>query len=401
MQIDIPPIKEVPPRTEFRTELLGIAAASPYAHHNSPGRQQMFTNSHLAQRLVVSGLTENPQNTFMRDALGKATFRIEMPVDAIILKVIDRYPVSDVSGSITINPERIVIYEEMATKRIGHLSIPRYISHHAYFGFELVPTKDAQRIVAGQVIQGGTVLYDSPGVSQTGRFMTGVVLQTAFMGHIATSEDGLIISRDVLPAFRHKRYEVRSIEWGEDSFPLNTFGDEDTYKIFPDIGEFVRDDGLLMAKRPFNGRMTPVDLSVNGVRRIDHIYDERLYAKGKGGRVVDVKVTLNYDYEKKGLPPINQQLEKYIRARNRFNDSLIEEFNRLKRVTHGNVVVTRKLHVLLLQAMIDRQQGKDRFHKVYRNVPIDHFRVDFVIEYDVEPNIGFKLTDDSGGNHNN
>ena len=107
--------------------------------------------------------------------------------------------------------------------------------------------------------------------------------------------------------------------------------------------------------------------------------------------------TVNYDYEKKGLSPINQQLEKYIRARNRFHDTLITEFQRLKRATHGNVQVSRQLHVMLVQAMIDRQQGRERFQKVYRKVPIDHIRVDFVIEYEVEPNIGFKLTERHGG----
>ena len=52
---------------------------------------------------------------------------------------------------------------------------------------------------------------------------------------------------------------------------------------------------------------------------------------------------------------------------------------------------------MLVQAMIDRQQGRERFQKVYRKVPIDHIRVDFVIEYEAEPNIGFKLTERHGG----
>ena len=395
--MQLPPIKELPPRTEFYTELLGIAASNPYVHHNSPARQQMYTNSHMAQKLVVRGMTENFQTTFMDDALGQATFNVAMPCRGLILKVIDRYPTSDAAGSIAMNPERLVIYENVATKEIGTLVIPRYLSYHPYFGFELVPTDHANRLVANEIIEQGTVLYDSPGKTHTGRYISGVMLNTAFMGHVATSEDGIVICRDVLPALRHKRFEVRSMEWGEDTFPVNTYGDNDNYKIFPDIGEFVREDGLLMAKRTFDPRMTPVDLSLNGVRRVDHIYDERLYAKGKGGRVVDVKVTVNYDYEKKGLSPINQQLEKYIRARNRFHDTLITEFQRLKRATHGNVQVSRQLHVMLVQAMIDRQQGRERFQKVYRKVPIDHIRVDFVIEYEVEPNIGFKLTERHGG----
>lgn len=393
----LPAVKQLPPKTQFRTELLGIAAYNAYVHHNSPARQQMFTNSHLAQKLVIRGMTENFQSTFMDDALGMATFNIEMPCTGRILKIIERYPASDSANAISMNPETVVMYENMETKEVASLVITRFLSYHAYFGFELVPTEHASKIRVGAIIEKGTVLYDSPGRTSTGRYISGIMLNTAFIGHMATSEDGLVVCRDILPALRHKRYEVRSMEWGEDAFPLNGFGTEDVYKIFPDIGELVREDGLLMAKRRFDPRMTPVDLSINGVRRIYHNYDECLYAKGKGGRVVDVKVTVNYDYEKRGLSPVNAQLEKYIQGRNRFHRALVEEYYRLKKQTNGTLTVSRPLHVMLVQAMIDLEQGKNRFQKVYRKVPIDHVRVDFVIEYEVEPNIGFKLTETHGG----
>lgn len=397
MQTNLAPVKNLPPQTEFKTKLLGIAGSNAFVANNSPARQQMFLNSHLAQKLVTRGMSENFQTTFMDDVLGESTFNITMPCEALILKIIERYQTSDVAGAISMNPETVVLYEDVKTKMVGCLVIPRYLSFHSYFGFELYPTEHASKLAPGRTIPAGTVLFDSPGKTTTGRYASGVMLNTAFMGHVATSEDGVIVCRDILPALSHKRYEVRSMEWGENTFPLNLYGDEDVYKIFPDIGERVRDDGLLLVRRTFDPQMTPVDLSLNGVRRIDHIYDECLYAKGKGGRVVDVKVTVNYDYDKKGLNPINQQLSKYITARNRFHDNLIAEYNRLKKVTHGAVTVSRQLHVMLVQAMIDREQGSSRFIKVYRKIPIDHFRVDFVIEYDVEPNIGFKLTETMGG----
>lgn len=394
--ISLPPIKELPPKTQFLTKMLGIAASTPYPQNNSPARQQMYTNSHLAQKLVVSGMTENFQSTFMDEVLATCTFNITMPTTGKILKIIDRYPASDFGAAVVRNPqdnpETLVIYEDVGTKELGVVRIPRYLSYHTYFGFELVPTEDAKRLIVGNVIEKGTVFFDSPGVTQTKQYTKGVMLNTAFMSHFGTAEDGIVICEDVLPAFRSKRYEVRTIEFGSETFALNVYGNDQEYKILPDIGEKIRDDGLLMALRNYNPKMVAVDLSIRGAQRVD-VYDQKVYAKGPGGKVVDIVVTTNYNYEGKGLSNIYNQLEKYITAKRRFNNELIEYYKKVKRPA---MTVSRELHSMLVRAMIDREQGKDRLQKVYKKIPVDHFRVDVVVEYEITPNIGFKFTGSSG-----
>jgi hypothetical protein len=48
------PVKQPPAQGEHRRTLIGVGALMPFSNQVSPGRMQMLTNSHLAQRLTTS-----------------------------------------------------------------------------------------------------------------------------------------------------------------------------------------------------------------------------------------------------------------------------------------------------------------------------------------------------------
>ena len=396
MSVTFPPVKLKPFANEFRTALLGIAANNPFVRYNSPARQQMYTNSHMAQKLPISGMTENFLSTALADALAKSTMGIIMPCDGLVIKILQRYPTTGVGEAISINPETLVIYEEVNTKRMSALVIPTFHSFHPYFGFDLIPTPAAKLIAPGNIIPKDTVLYDSPGRSASGRYMHGVMLFTAHASHPGVAEDGLVISRDVLPALRFKRWERRSVEWGKETIPVNTYGNDTEYKILPDIGEYVRDDGLLCAIRHVDPRTAPVSMSVNGLQRINYNDDNLLYAKGKGGKVVDILVTTNTN-ENNIAAPYNAQLRKYINARRHFNlqviNTYMEHQNRRKGLqTEENF---QEMLVAMMKDVGFSPNGSrtNRFMKTYKKVELNHIRVDVIVEYELEPNIGYKLTE--------
>lgn len=386
------PVLEAPKPKEFYRQLLAQAGLSPYPTTVSPGRQQMFTSSHLAQKITCLGMTQRFQQTGMEQEFGKGTFSVKMPCDGKILQIIRRYPEGDAVDAIKENPETVVIYEDERTKEVGMLSLPRYFSYHTYFGFPYKEAKGAGLLRMGAVIPKDTIFLDSPGVDQTGNYAYGVELNIAFMSHPAISEDGIVISRDTLHLFRFKRYETRSVEWGEKTFALNIHGKEgtDEFKICPDIGDEVRSDGMLMVLRTYDERLVPVDMNVNALRHVDYAHDERIYAKGGGGKVIDIRVTTNFDTTQ-GISTMDAQMEKYINHRRTYHEKLIKVYDELRRHNKG-VQLTREFHALLVKAYTELASGKNRLGKLYRKTPLDHFRVDFVIEYEVTPSIGFKFT---------
>ncbi len=390
------PVLSAPEKNGFRRNLLSSAGLSAWVAFCSPGRQQMFTNSHLAQKIVTSGMNERYCQTGMEYEFGRATFSVKMPCDGKILQIIRRYPEGEAVDAIKENPETIVIFEDVATKEVGMLTLPRFFSYHSYFGFPYKEGKGASLLQAGAVIPKGTIFLDSPGKNvNTGNYAYGVELNVAFMSHPAISEDGLVISRDKLHLFKFKRYETRAVEWGEKTFPLNLFSTKPSeYKICPDIGEYVRPDGLLCAFRTYDEKLAPVNMNVNALQRVDYAHDERVYANGPGGKVIDIRVTTNFDTSQ-GLSDMDKQMEKYINHRRNYYEQIIRTYDQLRR--NKALQLSRPLHALIVKAYTELASGKQRLGKLYRKTPLDHFRVEFVIEYEITPSIGFKFTDCFGG----
>lgn len=391
------PILSVPPKSQFPRKLLGTAGLSPFPITTSPGRQQMFTSSHLAQKIVTEGMSERYLQTGMEYEFGRATFSVKMPCEGRILQIFERYPGGESADAIQENPETVVFYEDRHSGEIGMLSLPRYFSYHSYFGFEYKPGPGAAMLRIGNIIPKDTIFLDSGGKNpETANYAYGVNLNVAFMSHPAISEDGIVISRDKLDLFRFKRYETRSVEWGEKTYPLNIFGKAGgPYKICPDIGEYVREDGMLMAFRTYDEKLSPVDMNVNSLRRVDFAHDERVYANGPGGKVIDIRVTTNFDTTQ-GLSDMDKQMEKYINQRMSFYRRVIAFYDQLRR-SNKALQLSRPLHSLIVKAYTELATGRQRLNKLYRKTPLDHFRVDFVIEYEVTPSIGFKFTECFGG----
>jgi hypothetical protein len=387
-----------PVANELHREFCGPNGLNFAKGYNSASREQMFA-SHIGQTLVVKGATERYIQTGMEREYGKYTFSLKMPVDADIIKIIKRYPETLGVDSINFNPQTVVIYEDANTKQIGIMNLPLYCSHHQYFGFEYKAQPGLSEIKVGASIAKGTMLMDSPSITPNGGYKFGVECNMAYMSHPAVSEDGIMICRDVLERFKFKTYETRVVEWGSKSFPLNLYGDLENFKPFPDIGEYItREDGLLMCLRPHNKELAIVEQGIYDIMEPDYSFDKGTYVSGKGGRIVDIR--LHHDSRNLNTavqPSMDAQAEKYDNARIAFYKSILAEYDRLHRERGIGLQTTPEFHNLVVEALSVVSEEKERIIKLYRKTPLDDWRFEFVIEYELTPTIGFKLTDCHGG----
>jgi len=384
---------------QLSREFLGVVGLNPWISHDSSSRVQMFS-SHIGQALVVKGSTVRRCQTGMEREFGKYTFATKIPVDAHIIKIVERYKRTYVHDSIAFNPQTLVIYEEVETKRIGCISLQNHCSYHQYFGFEYKNTPELSKLRVGQYVQGGTVLQDSPSIDADKNYKYGVECNFAFMTHPAVSEDGVMISRDVLDKFAFKTYETRVVEFGNKRFPLNLYGDKDHYKPFPDIGDRIREDGLLMATRTYNDTLSVVEQSVQDLTEVDFVHDKLFYAGGPGGRVVDIRVQHERDNPQIGTPiGMESQAMKYDDARRQFYQEILDEHNRLRHERGQNLHLTPEFQRMVVEAIsvVGETRDKKRVMKLYRQAPLDDWRIEFVVEYEITPTIGFKLTETHGG----
>ncbi len=378
---------------ELHLDLMSISGFNPWIQHDSSGRLHMVS-SHLGQMLVIDGATERKCQTGFEREYGKYTFNVKMPVDGQIVEIIDRYKPTLGEDSINENPQIIVIYEDINTKELGIISLVRYCTNHQYFGFQYVNKNGLNQLHVGAMIPKDTVFLDSPNVTDDSNYKYGIELNIALMTHPASSEDSILISDDVLPKLRFKTYEHRVVEWGNKKFALNLYGDENNYKPFPDIGDFVRKDGILMALRSFDPDiLSPVEQSIRDTMLVDVIFDSTTYVAGPGGRVVDIKIYHDLSKTNYADMHMDKQALKYDLARRQFYSNIVSVWRKFYRERGDALQITPEFQRLIVEALSVTSEGTgQKISKLYRKAPLDDFRVEFVIEYTNTPGKGYKMT---------
>ena len=382
---------------ELDPTLLNVLGASPYIGHTSSARLQMFS-SHLGQKLNILHPTERYQQTGIEREIGKYTFNIKFPCDAKIIKVIHRYEQTNDINSIRHNPQDIIIFEDVKTNEIDILDVPRFGSFHQYFGFDYIPTEDAAKVHAKAFIPAGTIIADAPSKSKTGGYMYGRETNVAFFHHPSITNDGIVARRGALPLFAYKTYESRVVEWGQRGVLLNLYGTPDKPKFFPDIGDKIRDDGMLACVRTLDKRLGVCEQSVYDLMTPDHIFDRPVYVDGREGRVIDIRVNWSEDHGQNTLEGCDEQISKYVRATKEFYQKVFNEYLRLKKERGKTLKISNKFNIFLQKAQnAIAPPMSPKLNRMYRMQPLDDYRVEFIVEYVNIPNLGAKLTDTFGG----
>ena len=387
-------------KNELKREFLSVCGLNPFPGFDSSSRIQMFS-SHIGQKLVINGATERRIQTGMEGEFGKYTFSIKMPVNGHIIKMIQRYRQNIGIDSINITPQTVIIFENEVTKEVGVINIPLYCSYHQYFGFNYKFKPAVNNLTPGTFIPEGTIFADSPGVTNDGGYAYGRELNVALMSHPSVSEDGFMICRDVLPYLSFQTFESRTAEFGSRKFPLNLYGTVDNFKAFPDIGEYVREDGLLMMLRDFDKNLAPVNQSVYDLMEPDHIFDRAIYAPA-GGKIIDIKIFHEDSLQSPTPVGMEKHITKYDTGRRHFYGEILREWRRLNHERGAALSITPEFHRLVIEAMSVVGTGfsnndNSKIQKIFRKSPIDDYRIEFIIEQTITPTIGFKLTDCHGG----
>lgn len=395
-------------KNKLRPELLGITALNSFAKHVSSSRLVMFS-SHLSQHLVIKGLEEKIIQSGMEQEFANHTFSVKMPADGRIIKVIQKYPQGIDKDSLPFNPETLVIYENQETHEIDCFTIPYYASFHQFFGFKYEHTDNIAKIRPGAIIAKDTKFSDTPGVSENNSYMYGLNLNTAFMSIPSVSEDGVMICEDVLDRLSFRVYETRSVSFGSSMFPLNIYGNLNEYKPFPEIGDYLddtRDDGVLMMLRNYQSEFSPVDLSIYDTKECDFMFDKGVYVRGGHGRIIDIEVIKNHDNRSQLPQEMFTYIDKYHNALLRYHQEIINTDRQLRSEANRKfgeyaIKLSPRLHNLVVQSMAITNHPLPKETKplnlLYRKAPIDEYMINFVIEYEIVPSIGFKVTCKNGG----
>lgn len=403
---------------EYDPELVGIHSMVSFIQHVSSSRSQMFS-SHYTQRVgllhpdkphILSG-TEFMMAKYALN--GKLNERCK--IIRIIPRCGDPYTKMKLPNMGNSYPETMIIYETESGV-FDCVVINYYETYHTHFGFKNVFTKDLKNLTIGDTIEPDTVLTTPPSIVD-GEFCYGKNLNMAFITNPAVAEDGVLISKSAAKSLSYAAYDKRDIILGKAGYPLNTYGDDNNYKIFPDIGEYVNDTSAIMFKRRVShsnkvttGKVgankmcdTAVSMNLFSTRKVEHYFDEGVYIVRPNARVIDIKVFNNANNAV--IPPqMTGQLNLYRDAMLTYCRSIVaaydevikmlrNKYHSFKEAMHlGDEFVNQYVHAMML--LENAETGRPKLsHKLD---PADEYRIEITTESILTPKIGGKLTDKYG-----
>lgn len=402
----------VDPDLEISEELVSLHGINPFIANDSASRSQMVS-SHLSQALTLEYGDERIIQTGYESQFGDNTFACKANEDVKVLKVIDRYDGID-KNSVNKTTQIMVIVENIATGEVDYIDVPYKHNLHQYFGFKYKwDAEMLENLTPGTVLSKDTVLADSPAVTKNKGYKFGINANLALLSLPETAEDGVVISRSTVEKMSYHIYETRVVEFGSDSFPLNIYGDDETYKAFPEIGDKINDDSVVMVLRDYEPDLAPAINSINDVREYNPVFDKCVYVKGPGadkvvngyavetGVVKDIKIQQNKIFKKYIYSNVADDVTKYVNGYKKFQQDIIDVYETLLQnhylmYKNNDMKVSEKFHRLLIDAYAITNRANDKISYSYRNESLDLFRAEITVEYLVTPVIGSKASDTHG-----
>ncbi len=353
-------------------------------------------SAHASQCLPIKDCQPRRILTGIEREFGRATFEVAFPVDAEVVKVLHKYPPTIGAGGIKKNPTTTVVYMDARTKVFDVLEFDHYHCMHQHFGFDFVLTKDFKRLVPGARIEAGTVIGRSPTLDDQGNYRLGLNAKVVMMSIPGIIEDGVVVSESYCKRNTTTCIESRDASWGKSWFPLNLYGDDQHYRPFPDIGDRIRDDGLIFALRriPMDDDIiiAPFEMSPAACREVDYFFDRTEYGH-PGATVIDITVR-HEDKPMTATPEgMEEQAAKYYKAECLYQQGLLDCYKQLWDKHKEHLVIAPKFQAMLREArMYLPCQTRSKSTQMYQLQPLDDWRIDLTYRYDFVPDIGSKIT---------
>lgn len=383
---------------EINNRYVGNAIIDPWVGTTSAARGAMLLGQ-VTQAPTIIGAEQRNFQTGGELRFGEHNFDIRIPEDCQILSVVRKYPTGMGTDAIRHNPETTIIYENFYDeyKTVGIVKVPEFLSYHQTFGFKLERTKDVwDNIHPGAMIPKDTILAQSAGKSEDGHFCPGMNVNACFISHHATIEDGFLISDEILEQFAPRTYGTAIGSCGRKSFLLYAYGD----KPFPDIGDRIRDDGVVFAMRDLSDDLAPAEMTRRALSDIDRTFD-RVVIGEPGALVKDIKVYRDERQNPSYIPSgMEKQLVKYYDALCSYYREILRIYNDLKRKRKDRLRISDEFNQLVVEALIylPQAEGQRKLTRMYRLDPLDEWRIEITYESLKQPGGAYKITDFHGGN---
>lgn len=325
--------------TTMRLELVGSTMVlSPFVANISSQRGGMV-GKNLPQVMITDGCeTARIQSGFETKFGRYCIDPAGRDHDVQILDIIPKYMgICNENGDLIHSPESTIIYldTETETPTIGYFTIPDYIFLHSKFGYK-TKKLNTNQLVPNSFISKDTKFVEAPNHDDE-LYKMGVNANVVYMPLWGTTNDAFIISDELQKKLGYTEINQFTVAVGTNYIPLNLYGDETNYKAFPDIGEKVRDDGMIFAMRECNTNSLIADITSDSLR-IPSLHDKS-YEVPAGAEILDVDIFIHknrfmelstIDKKDSGFSGTYAQFVRYQTSLNNYYTAIIDCYSRYK-----------------------------------------------------------------------
>ncbi len=406
-------IERVIPKNEMHPDMMSICInLNAFPWSVSASRQYMLGNN-VGKAVPVSGATTRKITSGFESHYGATARKIVAPSNMIVEKVFYRGSNQD-NGQLSDDWSEIyVVFFNEELQKYDLLVLPKYNTQNSYVAFEYVYDKDLMRKLGSEekpTFPKGAVFAKSPSISETGEWMFGLEANVCGLTAPYTEEDGIAVTdrfiERIATTFEHKR----KFAYNESEYvALNLYGTPDNPRAFPENGEPVRDDGIVMGFRRRDTSSALVGLTRKALMNPQDNYDILFYAP-PNSVVKSVHVTTerfkNRAHNKsafKATHPHTESLDRFAELSNRMANE-VKEWNRKLEAKYRDSrlpVTPRLLNFIwkqLGEVVKDHTTGRYNLVKnTHRNKNKLDWNITITLKERVRGKKRFKLTDVNGG----
>ena len=301
-------IKEI----KLKEEVLANGLNIPFNFTNS-GARKIMDIVHQKHALVLSEPDVPYIGTGYENKFGeRSSSIISLDKDYNIIAKISKFSDPNLSNHIY-----YLILKSVDDTTIHVVERKPYRSKTEIYGYFMNNSVLDYHSYTGEPIRKGETIVKSGGFDKFMNKTNGRNALVAYMAMDDNMEDSVIISEECRYKFRAPFFHNIRRVINRNDIPLNIYGNDDVYKIFPDIGEYVNNGKLAMFRKEDKENA----IYTQSIARLQEtmVSDESIEVKGK---VIDIDIYCND-------PSIldnyyNGQLKKYYMDRHNMIDSIVK-----------------------------------------------------------------------------
>ena len=366
---------------------------------NISAQRGTMVSGHLVQAMVIDNNEMARIQTGYENKYGKYYLtREDREEECEILAVIPKFAGLTGWYAVSGNHETTVIYRGTKTNTIGVFYIDDYQYLHEGFGYANEAINPLPKV--GEYVQPET-RYRRPPNHRRGQYCLGLNAKVCYVSHWGVAEDAFIISEDFRKKLDHLVIGTVQVSIRPDQVPLNLYGDQLTYKIFPDIDHPVRDDGIVMGLRSLELENISLSDVTDRSLRQPQMHDELIQIH-PGATIIDLSVFTNTqchnpNWDPHDPAPMYRQLDAYQSQLYAYYRAVLAVYDRL-RVKYRNLQLTPELNTLITncQGYLPAPRRGERLQLLQGKNPVEFITLKLTYAYKRQVTVGFKLTGRDG-----